>query len=171
MWSSYFQTSIPAKTITAWTVRFRRGWQDAWKVKTWSLWCENEADSLMIAVNYFQLQKVTLGGFSEYHCLMDECRPQCKIGSVLQQLLHELFVKLLYQHGWQRVQNPHILWRLPPPPYIAYPSPFFIFCLNSFQSPPTLLFLLISLTEWVTTPHLICHSTYWHHGSTHVDLW
>ena len=49
----------------------------------------------MIAVNYFQLQKVTLGGFSEYHCLMDECRPQCKIGSVLQQLLHELFVKLL----------------------------------------------------------------------------
>ena len=50
---------------------------------------------LMIAVNYFQFQKVTLGGFSEYHCLMDECRPQSKTGSVLQQLLHELFVMLL----------------------------------------------------------------------------
>ena len=171
MWSSYFQTSIPAKTITAWTVRFRRGWQDAWKVKTWSLWSENEADSLMIAVNYFQLQKVTLGGFSEYHCLMDECRPQCKIGSVYNSCYTSCLSSYFNSMVGIGLITPIFYEDSPPPPYIAYPSPFFIFCLNSFQSPPTLLFLLISLTEWVTTPHLICHSTYWHHGSTHVDLW
>ena len=57
-------------------------------------------------------------------------------------------------------------------PYIVYP-PFFQILSNS---PPNLhlhcsFFYLVSLVEWMIAPYLMCYSTHWYYGSTHVEPW
>ena len=54
--------------------------------------------------------------------------------------------------------------------------PLFKFCPNLLPLPcqlqPPLLFLLSCfLAEWMITPHLMCYSTEWYYGSTHVKPW
>ena len=71
-------------------------------------------------------------------------------------------------HSWQRVHNPPVLWR---PPILSTPV-FSNFVQLPSQSPPPLLFFyLVSLVEWVIAPYLMCYSTHWYYGSTHVEPW
>ena len=79
----------------------------------------------------------------------------------LQHLQHLLPDFYSVSECWQRGPNPPILWR---PPYIPTPLPLFN-PVTTNPHPHCSFCCLVSLTEWVIMPHLICYFTYWYYGS------
>lgn len=75
-----------------------------------------------------------------------------QFGLIVRDFHHNLW----FQHSWQTIANPPILWRLPillSPVFQILPNPL-----------PHYFCCLVSLTKCVITPHLTCYFALWYYG-------
>lgn len=85
-------------------------------------------------------------GLTSYH------QSYFQLGLIVRDFHHNLW----FQHSWQTIANPPILWRLPillSPVFQILPNPL-----------PHYFCCLVSLTKCVITPHLTCYFALWYYG-------